>query len=169
MSNLHFETLAVHAAADPDPHTRALSPAIQLSTTFERAPDGSFPSGFVYVRDGNPNRQALERALAALEGGTSAVAFSSGMAATMAVFQSLKPGDHVVVPLDAYFGTSKLLREHFVPWGLEVSFVDMRDVSAVQAALRPRTRLIWTETPSNPTIAITDLRAIIATSWAESW
>jgi cystathionine gamma-synthase len=114
----------------------------------------------VYIREGNPNRQALETALAALEGGASAVAFPSGMAATMAVFQTLKPGDHVVVPLDAYYGTSKLLREYFIPWGLQVSFVDMTDVSAVQTVLRQPTRLVWTETPSNPTIAVTDLRAI---------
>jgi cystathionine gamma-synthase len=159
---LRFETLAVHAAADPDPQTGALTAAIQLSTTFERGPDGSFPSGFVYIREGNPNRQALEAALAALEGGASAVAFSSGMAATMAVVQTLMPGDHVVVPLDAYFGTLKLLREHFIPWGLDVSLVDMTDVSAVGAAVRPRTRLIWTETPSNPTITVTDLSAIVA-------
>jgi len=137
-------------------------PAIHLSTTFQRSPDGSFPSGYAYIRDANPNRQALEAALASLEGGASAVAFASGMAATMAVLQALAPGDHVVAPLDAYFGTSKLLREHFSPWGLEVSFVDMTDLSAVRAALRPNTRLIWTETPSNPTIAVTDLKAVVA-------
>jgi cystathionine gamma-synthase len=159
---LRFETIAVHAAAEPDPRTGAVTAAIQLSTTFQRAPDGSFPLGFAYIRDGNPNRRALEAALATLEGGASAMAFASGMAATMAVFQTLVPGDHVVAPLDAYFGTPKLLREHFVPWGLEVSFVDMTDVAAVRAALRPKTRLIWTETPSNPTIAVTDLGAIAA-------
>ena len=159
---MHFETLAVHAGASPDPATGAVMPAIHLSTTFQRSPDGSFPSGYAYIRDANPNRQALEAALASLEGGASAVAFASGMAATMAVLQALAPGDHVVAPLDAYFGTSKLLREHFSPWGLEVSFVDMTDLSAVRAALRPNTRLIWTETPSNPTIAVTDLKAVVA-------
>lgn len=157
---MRFETMAVHAAAEPDPGTGALAGAIQMSTTFERAADGTFPSGFAYIRDANPNRRALESALATLEGGASAVAFASGMAASTAVFQTLSPGDHVVAPLDAYFGTPKLLREHFVPWGLEVSFVDMTDVAAVRAALRPRTRLIWTETPSNPTIAVTDLGAV---------
>jgi cystathionine gamma-synthase len=161
-STLQFETLAVHAAASPDPVTGALTAAIQPSTTFERAADGSFPSGFAYIRDANPNRRALETALAQLEGGVSAVAFASGMAATSAVFQTLVPGDHVVAPLDAYFGTPKLLRQHFVPWGLEASFVDMTDLPAVQAALRPATRLLWTETPSNPNIAVTDLRAIVA-------
>ena len=159
---MRFETMAVHVAADPDPRTGALAAAIQMSTTFERAADGTFPSGFAYTRDANPNRQALETAMAALEGGASAVAFASGMAATMAVMQTLAPGDHVVAPLDAYFGTPKLLRELFVPWGLEVSFVDTTDLAAVRAAIRPRTRLIWTETPSNPTIAVTDLAAVAA-------
>jgi len=160
MPDLKFETLAVHAAAEPDPVSGAVSPPIQLSTTFERAPDGSFPSGYTYIRDGNPNRRALEVAMAALEGGGAAIAFASGMAATMAVFQSLAPGDHVVAPLDAYFGTPKLLGDHFARWGLEASFVDMTDPKAVRAGLRPSTRLIWTETPSNPNIAVTDLRAI---------
>jgi cystathionine gamma-synthase len=159
---VRFETLAVHAAAEPDPRTGAVTAAIQMSTAFQRAADGTFPSGFAYIRDANPNRRALEEAMAALEGGASAVAFASGMAATMAVFQALAPGDHVVAPLDAYFGTPKLLREHFVPWGLEVTFADMTDVAAVRAAIRPKTRLIWTETPSNPTIAVTDLGAIAA-------
>ena len=159
---MHFETLAVHAGASPDPATGAVMPAIHLSTTFQRSPDGSFPSGYAYSRDANPNRQALEAALVSLEGGAAAAAFASGMAATMAVLQALAPGDHVVAPLDAYFGTSKLLREHFRPWGLEVSFADMTDLSAVRAALRPNTRLIWTETPSNPTIAVTDLKAVVA-------
>lgn len=159
---MKFETLAVHAAASPDPVTGAVSAGIQLSTTFERGTDGSFPTGYGYIRDGNPNRNALEAALAALEGGATGVAFASGMAAIMAVFQTLTPGDHVVAPLDAYFGTPKLLREMFVPWGLHVSFVDMTDLLAVQEALRPETRLIWTETPSNPTIAVTDLWAIAA-------
>jgi cystathionine gamma-synthase len=159
---VRFETMAVHASADPDPRTGALAASIQMSTTFERAADGTFPSGFAYTRDANPNRKALETAMAALEGGASAVAFASGMAATMAVMQALAPGDHVVAPLDAYFGTPRLLRELFVPWGLEVSFVDMTDVAAAHAAIRPRTRLIWTETPSNPTIAVTDLAAVAA-------
>jgi cystathionine gamma-synthase len=157
---LRFETLAVHASAEPDPGTGAVAPALHLSTTFERKPDLGYPAGYGYIRDGNPNRNALEGAMAALEGGTSAVAFASGMAATLAVFQALAPGDHVVAPLDAYYGTPKLLKEHFVRWGLEVSFVDMTDLAAVGAALTPRTRLVWTETPSNPTISVTDLAGV---------
>ena len=157
---MRFETLAVHAGAGPDPVTGAVAPSIHLSTTYERAADGSFPSGYSYIRDGNPNRRAAEEALAALEGGAAAVAFASGMAATMAVFQALAPGDRVVAPLDAYYGTPKLLKEHFTRWGLEVSFVDMTDLSAVERALARPTRLVWTESPSNPTIAITDLASV---------
>ena len=159
---MRFETVAVHAGTEPDPATGAVTSPIHLSTTFERAPDGSFPSGYTYIRDANPNRRALEHVMAQIEGGATAIAFASGMAATMAVFQALAPGDHVVAPLDAYYGTPKLLREHFLPWGLEASFVDMTDLSAVEAAIRPTTRLVWTETPSNPTIAVTDLRAVAA-------
>jgi len=100
--------------------------------------------------------------MAQIEGGAAAIAFASGMAATTAVFQALAPGDHVVAPLDAYYGTPKLLKEHFLPWGLEASFVDMTDLQAVEAAIKPTTRLVWTETPSNPTIAVTDLRTVAA-------
>src|SRR5262245_17835737 len=159
---MRFETLAVHVSAEPDPTTGAIAPPLHLSTTFQRGADGSFPTGYGYVRDGNPNRNALEAAMAAIEGGASAVAFASGMAATAAVFQALAPGDHVVAPLDAYFGTPKLLREHFLRWGLTVSFVDMTSLDAVAAALTPKTRLVWTETPSNPTIAVTDLAGVAA-------
>jgi cystathionine gamma-synthase len=157
---LKFETLAVHAAAEPDPATGSVSAPIHLSTTFQRAPDGSFPSGYAYIREANPNRRALEHALAKLEGGSSAVAFASGSAATMAVFQTLTPGDHVIAPLDVYYGTAKLLKEHFGPWGLSVTFVDMTDLKAIEGALKPTTRLVWTETPSNPTISVTDLNAV---------
>ena len=158
---MRFETLAVHAAARIDPATRSVAAAIYPSTTFERERDGSFPGGFTYIRDGNPNRTALETALAQLEGGQGAIAFSSGMAATSAVFLSLRPGDHVIAPIDAYYGTPAVLRELFVPWGLEASFVDMTDPAAIEAAFRQTTRLVWTETPSNPLIAVTDLAAVV--------
>jgi len=160
LTPLRFETLAVHAGSSPDAVTGAVTPAIHTSTTFERSADGSFPSGYAYIRDANPNRKALEEAMARLEGGASAIAFASGMAATMAVLQTLTPGDHVIAPMDAYFGTATLLRDHFSPWGLEASFVDMTNLAAVQAAVKPNTRLVWTETPSNPTIAVTDLKGI---------
>jgi cystathionine gamma-synthase len=154
---MRLDTLAVHAGHQPDPATAALTPPIHLTTTFERAEDGSFPHGHMYSRTSNPNRAALEQSLAALEGGTAAAVFASGSAATMTVFQALKTGDHVIAPVDAYFGTAKLLREVFAPWGLETTFCDMTDPAAVEAAVRPATRLIWIETPSNPSLKITDV------------
>jgi len=159
---MRFETLAVHAGHRPDPATGAVTPPIHLSTTFERAPDGTFPSGYVYGRDANPNRRSLEESLAALEGGAAAAAFASGMAATSAVFQALEPGDHVIVPDDSYYITRKLLQEVFARWRLEHTAVDLTDLAAVERALRPATRLVWVETPSNPLIRITDIAAIVA-------
>ena len=157
---MRIETIAVHAGIHPDPTTGAVAPVISLATTFERGADGSFPHGNVYTRTSNPNRTSLEESLRALEGGAAAAAFSSGSAATAAVLQSLRPGDHVVAPLDAYHGTHKLLGELFEPWGLAITFVDMRDPAIVRAAMTPRTRLVWAETPSNPLLAITDIAAV---------
>jgi len=159
---MRFETLAVHAGHQPDPATGAVTPPIHLSTTFERAPDGTFPGGYIYARDANPNRRALESCLAQLEAGGAAAAFSSGMAATSAIFQSLAPGDHVLVPDDSYYITRKLLGEVYTRWGLEHTAVDMTDPAAVAAALRPGTRLVWVETPSNPLMRVTDIAAIVA-------
>jgi cystathionine gamma-synthase len=157
---VRIDTLAVHAGHASDPATGAVTPPIHLSTTFEREPDGSLPHGFIYSRDNNPNRAALEEALARLEGGAAALAFASGSSATLALFQALRPGDHVVAPDDAYYGTMRLLREALGPWGLEASFVRMGDLDAVRAALRPNTRLVWVETPSNPLIGVTDVAAV---------
>ncbi|MDQ6765831.1 MAG: aminotransferase class I/II-fold pyridoxal phosphate-dependent enzyme [Verrucomicrobiota bacterium] len=157
---MHIETLAVHAGHKVDEASGAVSAPIQLSTTFERAADGSYPHGFVYSRSDNPNRQALEHAMAALEGGAVAAAFGSGLAATAAICQALRPGDHVIAPAEAYHGATRLLRDLLVPWGLEVTFVNMNDLAAVERALRAATKLIWTETPSNPQLKITDLTAV---------
>ncbi len=157
---MRIETLAVKTGMDPDGTSRAIAPPITLSTTFERAEDGSYPGGFDYSRSGNPNRAALEAALAALEGGPEAIAFPSGMAATFSVIFSLSPGDHVVAADDAYYGTGVLLREQFARRGIEARFVDMTDLDAVRAAMRPNTRLVWMETPSNPLIRISDVEAI---------
>jgi cystathionine gamma-synthase len=132
---------------------------IQLSTTFERARDGGFPSGFDYARSNNPNRDALEKGLAMLEGGAQAAAFASGVAAAGAIFQALSPGDHVIAPVEAYHGVLRLLRDVFGRWQLEVDFVDMTDLDALQNVVRPSTRLLWVETPSNPTLKLTDLAA----------
>ena len=159
---MKLETLAVHAGQSPDPATGAVIPPIHLSTTYERAPDGSLPHGFIYSRYANPNRDALERCLAALEGGTAAAAFSSGQAATMTVFQALQPGDHVVITEDAYFGTIKLVRELFEGSRLTLTLVDARDAANVASAIRKETKLVWLESPSNPLLAITDIRAVAA-------
>ena len=123
-----------------DPSTRAVTPALHMSTTFERDADGSYPQGFIYGRSDNPNRRLLEECLAALEGGESAAAFSSGMAAIMSVFQSLRPGDHVVAPSDIYHGTARLLREVMAWWGLRTTFVDMSDLESVVDAVNDSTR-----------------------------
>lgn len=158
---MHFETLAVHAGMSIDAETRAVALPIHLTTTFERAEDGSFPGGFNYTRSGNPTRQALEQALQQLEGGAAAAAFSSGTAATAAIFQTLDPGDHVIAPEDAYYGTPAMLMDHFTRWKLDTTFVDTTDLQAVERALRPATRLIWVETPSNPRLKVTDIAAIV--------
>ncbi len=159
---MRFETLAVHAGASVDPVTRAITPPIHLSTTFERAEDGAFPGGYIYTRSGNPTRLALEECLTALEGGAAAAAFASGSAATAAIFQAMEPGDEVIASEDAYYGTPLLLRDHFSRWGLGVNFVDMRDPGVIERAVTPRTRLIWIETPSNPRLHVTDIAACVA-------
>jgi cystathionine gamma-synthase len=158
---MHLETLAVHAGHGVDEATGAVTPPIHLSTTFERGPEGEFPHGHIYSRSSNPNRAALEACLAALEGGAAAATFSSGSAATMTVFQALAPGDHVIAPHDAYHGTGILLRDVFAPWGLEATFVDMTDTAQVKEAVRHSTKLVWTETPSNPLLKVTDLTRIV--------
>lgn len=165
---MRIETLAVHAGHVPDPNTGAVTPAIHLSTTFEREADGSYRSGLVYSRYANPNRTSLEQCLTALEGGAGAACFASGSAATTAVFQSLEPGAHVIVPDDAYFGTTKLLRDLFGPWKLEMSVVDMTDLESVSRGMRAATRLIWIETPSNPLLRVVDIAAIAELAHARS-
>ncbi len=157
---MRLETLAVHAGHAPDPATGAVNPPIYLSTTFARDADGNLPYGFIYARSDNPTRRELERALTLLEGGETALAFASGMAATAAVFQSMLPGEHVVAPQDAYYGTAKLLREVMAGWGLASTLVDMSDPHAVAAAMTPQTRLVWIETPSNPSLAVTDITRV---------
>ena len=157
---MKIETLAVHAGQTIDPATGAVSPPIYLSTTFERDPEGSYSRGFMYTRNNNPNRQALEQGISALEGGAAAAAFGSGSGATMSIFQALAPGDHVLAHVDAYYGTSRIVREIFVRWGLQADFIDMSDLQAVKKALRPNTKLAWMETPSNPLLKVVDLAAI---------
>ena len=157
---MKIETLAVHAGRTIDPATGAVSSPIHLSTTFERDAEGTYSRGFMYTRNNNPNRQALEQGISALEGGAAAAAFASGTGASMSIFQALAPGDHVLAHVDAYYGTSRLLREIFRRWGLDVSFVDMSDLRAVEKVLRSKTKLAWMETPSNPLLKIVDLFAV---------
>ncbi|MEP6572276.1 MAG: PLP-dependent aspartate aminotransferase family protein [Gemmatimonadota bacterium] len=154
---MRIETIAVHAGHRVDPSTGAVAPPLVLSTTFEHAPDGVASHGFIYSRSKNPNRLDLEESLTALEGGAGTAAFASGLAATMAVFQSLAPGDRVVAPTDAYYGTGAMLRDVFASWGLETVFADLADAAAAERAILPGTRLVWIETPSNPLLKITDI------------
>jgi cystathionine gamma-synthase len=155
-----IETLAVHAGRRIDPATGAVTPPIHVSTTFERDADGQYPLGFSYAREGNPTRQSLEECLAALEGGKEALAYSSGMAVASALLQGLEPGDHIIAPDDVYYGLRQLLGIVFAKWPLETTYVDMTDLAAVRAAVRPATRLVLIETPSNPLMKITDLAAV---------
>lgn len=157
---MKIETLAVHAGHAVDATTGAVAAPIHLSTTFERSPDGTYPGGYIYARSDNPTRRSLERGMAMLEGGTDAAAFGSGSAAAMAVFQALAPGDHIIAPADAYHGTTKLLRDVFLRWGLEASFVDMTQLEEIKHALRPQTKLVWIETPSNPLLKIVNIAEV---------
>ncbi|MDQ6694420.1 MAG: aminotransferase class V-fold PLP-dependent enzyme [Chloroflexota bacterium] len=156
------ETLAVHAGVHVEGGTGAVAPSITLSTTFQRAEDGTYPHGYIYSRSRNPNRDALEDAVCALEGGAAAAAFASGSAATAAIFTVLSPGDHVIAPDDAYYGTARQLGEVFSPWDLQPSFIDLTDLAQVERAIRPNTRLLWVETPSNPLLKISDIEKLAA-------
>ena len=157
---MKIETLAVHAGHTIDPATGAVSAPIHLSTTFERDIEGSYSRGFMYTRNNNPNREALERGVSMLEAGEAAAAFGSGTAAAMALFQALAPGDHVLAHVDAYYGTTRLLREIFLRWGLKADFIDMSKLEEVKKALRPVSMLAWAETPSNPLLKVVDLAAV---------
>jgi len=159
---LHFETQAIQSTEPQGDETGSVANAIYPSTTFRREDDGSFASGYIYSRKQNPNRQLLESSLASIEGGNRAFAFASGMAAINTVLQSLKTGDHVIVPDDAYYELRRTLTELFANWHLEHSQVDMTDLSAVKAAIQPNTRLIWIESPSNPLLKVTDIKQVSA-------
>lgn len=159
---MKFETIAVHAGAEPDPATGAIAPPIHLSTTFEHGPAAELLHGFIYVRDDNPTQQRLESALAAVHGATAALHLASGMAAATALFQALPPGAHTLIPQDVYYHVRVLARDFLPAWGQSATSVDMTDLDAVRAALRPETRLVWIETPSNPLLDVTDIAAVSA-------
>ncbi len=157
---MRFETRAVHAGGKPDPATGAVAPPIHLATTFEHGPAAETPLGYLYIRDDNPTQARLEEALAAVEGGETALVFASGMAAAAAYLQSQAPGSHVVYPNDVYYGVRALAQEFLPRWGMEATAVDMTDLPAVRAAIRPNTRVVWAESPSNPLMQVCDLAAL---------
>jgi cystathionine gamma-synthase len=166
-----FETLAIHAGQDPDPTTGAVVPPIHQVSTFKQDGVGGLRGGYEYSRSANPTRTALEECLAALEGGTRGLAFASGLAAEDTLVRTAcAPGDHVVLPDDAYGGTYRLFAKVLERWGLEHTAVRVSDVDAVAAAIRPgRTKAVWVETPTNPLLGIADLAALAeATHAAEA-
>lgn len=157
---MRTETIAIHGNYHPNsPGDPATEPLIN-STTFRHPADGLDRDGYSYTRHNNPNREHLEKTLATLEGGSDAACFSSGMAATAAVFQSLEPGDHIIFPKDVYHGTRAIIHSVFNRWGLTSDEADMRNVQEVESLIRPETKLIWLETPSNPLLHITDISEI---------
>jgi cystathionine gamma-synthase len=157
---MKIETLSVHPyERGPQEGARPVVDSITLSTIFERHQSGEYPSDYSYSRPGNPNRNQLEGSLAQLEGGAQAAAFSSGSAATAAVFQALNTGDHLICT-KGFYGTKNLLEEVFRRWGLNFTLMDTTDASAVEAAIRPETKLIWMETPTNPMMLVTDIRRL---------
>src|SRR6476659_3407752 len=154
-------TKAIHAGFRPDPATGVVNPPLYASSTFAQDGVGGLRGGFEYARTGNPTRAALEASLAAVEEGAFGRAFRSGMAATDCVLRAvLRPGDHVVIPDDAYGGTFRLIDKVFTQWGIEYTAVALSDLDAVRTAVTPQTRLIWVETPTNPLLSIADIGAI---------
>ncbi|MFJ1745445.1 cystathionine gamma-synthase [Streptomyces sp. NPDC088116] len=157
----HFETLAIHAGNTADPLTGAVVPPIYQVSTYKQDGVGGLRGGYEYSRSANPTRTALEENLAALEGGRRGLAFASGLAAEDCLLRTLlAPGDHVVIPNDAYGGTFRLFAKVVSRWGVEWSVADTSDPEAVRAALTPRTKAIWVETPSNPLLGITDIASL---------
>ncbi len=157
---MHSSTKAIHLGNFEEANG-AIAMPIVLSTTFERGEDQlSFPSGYLYSRNDNPNRNALEQKISMLEEGAESIAFSSGMSATLAVFQSLGAGSHIILPDDMYYAGKNILQRLYAQWNISFSEVDMSNLEAVKNAILPNTKLIWIETPSNPMLKITDIEGI---------
>jgi cystathionine gamma-synthase len=156
---MEFETRAIHVGQDPDPTTGAVVVPIYQTSTFAQPRVGEH-LGYEYARTGNPTRTALQECLAALENTDEAVCFASGLAAEDAVFRLLSPGDHVVMANDVYGGTWRQIAQVHARWGIEVSAVDLTDPDEIAAAMRPTTRMVWAETPSNPLLKVLDLAAL---------
>lgn len=157
---MRFETLAIHAGAEADAQTGAVAPPLHLSTTFKHGPAGERVAGYEYQRESNPTQDRLEECLAAMEGGERALAYASGMAAMQGLLECLPNGAHVMIPLDCYTGLRVLCHEFLPLRNIRAQAVDMSDLDAVRAALRPDTKLIWAETPSNPLLAVADIAAL---------
>jgi cystathionine gamma-synthase len=158
---MHFETLAIHDGQAPDPQTGSVTVPIFQTSTFERE-DLDHKREFFYSRIGNPTRSALESTLALLENGKHGLAFASGVAAMTAAMQVLKPGDHIVAGCDIYGGTIRIFEQLLRPWGIETTYAANEETESYQACIRPETRMIWLETPSNPLLQISDIRALAA-------
>lgn len=160
MKKNHIETIAITSTVLHE-NNGSVTPPIYLSTTFERNADGTIPeNGYLYNRHDNPNRRVLEQSLAILERGSDAFAFASGMAAINAVFQTLRAGDHVILPDDAYYSIFLLTEDFFSQFGVTFSRVDQSNLEQVRTAVQPNTRLIWIETPSNPMLKLADIARI---------
>ncbi len=158
-----FETLSIHAGQEPDPRTGAVVPPIYQTSTYAQDAVGAPRLGYEYSRTANPTRDALQQCLAALEGGRVGLVFASGLGAEDTLIRTVcRPGDHVVIPDDAYGGTFRLFAKVAQRWGLEWSAVRISDADAVRAALTPRTKMIWAETPTNPLLGIADISALAA-------
>jgi len=156
-----FDTLAIHAGQEPEPRTGAVVPPIYQTSTYAQDAVGEPRLGYEYSRTQNPTRDALQECLAALEGGRRGLAFASGLAAEDALIRTVcRPGDHVVIPDDAYGGTFRLFSKVAQQWGLSWSAAKISDVDAVRAAIRPETKIVWVETPTNPLLGIADLSAL---------
>jgi cystathionine gamma-synthase len=156
-----FATRAIHAGQEPDPASGSVIVPIHATSTYAQDGVGGLRGGYEYSRTGNPTRSALEECLASLEGGRYTRAFASGMAATDAVLRALcRPGDHMVIPDDAYGGTFRLVDKVLSEWGVEYTPVSVSDVDAVRAAIRPNTKVVWCETPTNPLLGIADVAAL---------
>jgi cystathionine gamma-synthase len=156
-----FDTLAIHAGQEPDALTGAVTVPIYQTSTYKQDGVGGLRGGFEYSRSANPTRTALEESLAAIEGGTRGLAFASGLAAEDTLLRALcRPGDHVILPGDAYGGTYRLVARVLTNWGLEYTPVPLSDLTAVRAAVRENTKVIWCETPTNPLLGIADIAAL---------
>jgi cystathionine gamma-synthase len=156
-----FSTRAVHDGQGFDPTTGAVIPPVYLTTTFVQKSIGDLRNGYEYTRGTNPTRDSLQVQLASLEGGKHGLSFASGLAAEDALLRTvLAPGDHVLMGNDVYGGTHRLVNRIFVPWGVSLSVVDMSDLDAVRAAIRPETKVLWVETPSNPLMTISDIAGL---------